>query len=96
MVIGGCRIVKRTRFFSVQLSNYQTIKLSFAKIIVWGNKEGMLARASLLFCRPEYLKKNPLSTELSYLADALVGVLGLEPRMTGPESVVLPLHHTPN
>ena len=24
-----------------------------------------------------------------------VGVLGLEPRMTGPESVVLPLHHTP-
>ena len=25
----------------------------------------------------------------------LVGVLGLEPRMTGPESVVLPLHHTP-
>ena len=25
-----------------------------------------------------------------------VGVLGLEPRMTGPESVVLPLHHTPN
>ena len=25
----------------------------------------------------------------------IVGVLGLEPRMTGPESVVLPLHHTP-
>ncbi len=24
-----------------------------------------------------------------------VGVLGFEPRMTGPESVVLPLHHTP-
>ena len=24
---------------------------------------------------------------------SLVGILGLEPRMTGPESVVLPLHH---
>ncbi len=29
------------------------------------------------------------------LATSSVGVLGLEPRMTGPESVVLPLHHTP-
>ena len=29
------------------------------------------------------------------LAFLYVGVLGLEPRMTGPESVVLPLHHTP-
>ena len=26
---------------------------------------------------------------------SLVGILGLEPRMTGPESVVLPLHHIP-
>ena len=26
---------------------------------------------------------------------ALVGLPGFEPRMTGPESVVLPLHHTP-
>ena len=25
----------------------------------------------------------------------VVGILGLEPRMTGPESVVLPLHHIP-
>ena len=25
----------------------------------------------------------------------IVGILGLEPRMTGPESVVLPLHHIP-
>ena len=31
----------------------------------------------------------------SCLAILKVGVLGLEPRMTGPESVVLPLHHTP-
>ena len=30
--------------------------------------------------------------EISFFS---VGVLGLEPRMTGPESVVLPLHHTP-
>ena len=27
-------------------------------MIVWGNKEGMSLRASLLFCRPEYLKKS--------------------------------------
>ena len=27
--------------------------------------------------------------------DFKVGILGLEPRMTGPESVVLPLHHIP-
>ena len=26
---------------------------------------------------------------------SFVGILGLEPRMTGPESVVLPLHHIP-
>ena len=26
---------------------------------------------------------------------ALVGLPGFEPRMTGPESVVLPLHHSP-
>ena len=32
---------------------------------------------------------------MSYLRILFVGVLGLEPRMTGPESVVLPLHHTP-
>ena len=25
-----------------------------------------------------------------------VGLLGFEPRKTGPESVVLPLHHSPN
>ena len=28
-------------------------------------------------------------------AHCIVGILGLEPRMTGPESVVLPLHHIP-
>ena len=28
-------------------------------------------------------------------ARLVVGILGLEPRMTGPESVVLPLHHIP-
>ena len=30
-----------------------------------------------------------------YLAFCCVGILGLEPRITGPESVVLPLHHIP-
>ena len=29
------------------------------------------------------------------LSTALVGLPGFEPRMTGPESVVLPLHHSP-
>ena len=33
-------------------------------------------------------KKQSIST-------ALVGLPGFEPRMTGPESVVLPLHHSP-
>ena len=36
-----------------------------------------------------------MSRALFELATSSVGVLGLEPRMTGPESVVLPLHHTP-
>ena len=29
------------------------------------------------------------------LVSVLVGIPGLEPGMTGPESVVLPLHHIP-
>ena len=40
-------------------------------------------------------KKIAKCFSLSDLAISSVGVLGLEPRMTGPESVVLPLHHTP-
>ena len=44
----------------------------------------------------EFIKKeNRQVLYFKYLAIVLVGVLGLEPRMTGPESVVLPLHHTP-
>ena len=31
-----------------------------------------------------------------HLSDFLVGVPGLEPGKAGPESAVLPLHHTPN
>ncbi len=38
-----------------------------------------------------FAKKN----ELLQIAKALVGLPGLEPEMTGPESVVLPLHHSP-
>ena len=30
-----------------------------------------------------------------YLSDGFVGLPGFEPGMTGPESVVLPLHHSP-
>ena len=52
----------------------------------------------------QYKKKNRQGLNFSCLAIFCVGVLGLEPRMTGPESVprmtgpesvVLPLHHTP-
>ena len=35
-------------------------------------------------------KKNDLPQKI-----VLVGLPGFEPRMTGPESVVLPLHHSP-
>ena len=37
-------------------------------------------------------KKGVLITQNTFF----VGLLGLEPRKTGPESVVLPLHHSPN
>ena len=33
--------------------------------------------------------------EQRYVVLFLVGLPGFEPRMTGPESVVLPLHHSP-
>ena len=36
-------------------------------------------------------KKGVLITQNTFF----VGLLGLEPRKTGPESVVLPLHHSP-
>ena len=36
-------------------------------------------------------QKRELKTQLSHF----VGIPGLEPGMTGPESVVLPLHHIP-
>ena len=46
-------------------------------------------------CKSVYLLywqiKNAPRKEMRWL----VGILGLEPRMTGPESVVLPLHHIP-
>ena len=38
-----------------------------------------------------YKQKKHLSNERC----SLVGIPGLEPGMTGPESVVLPLHHIP-
>ena len=39
----------------------------------------------------EYTKQKKSSRK----STALVGLPGFEPRMTGPESVVLPLHHSP-
>ena len=38
-----------------------------------------------------YYTKDILTLRMPFF----VGILGLEPRMTGPESVVLPLHHIP-
>ena len=39
--------------------------------------------------------KKQKSYELITFAAFLVGLPGFEPGMTGPESVVLPLHHSP-
>lgn len=39
--------------------------------------------------------QNTKSYELITFAAFLVGLPGFEPGMTGPESVVLPLHHSP-
>ena len=61
------------------------------------------------FFMPSFIpsRQNVISTTLSGIyinkkaspslddAQTVVGILGLEPRMTGPESVVLPLHHIP-
>ena len=40
------------------------------------------------------VEKEKAASEKTHLSPC-VGILGLEPRMTGPESVVLPLHHIP-
>ena len=48
---------------------------------------------AILILSEYYQKTKPLQLILQGLN--FVGVLGFEPRMTGPESVVLPLHHTP-
>ena len=39
-----------------------------------------------------YVRTQKKATQKSCLT---VGILGLEPRMAGPESAVLPLHHIP-
>ena len=46
--------------------------------------------ATLLQTEQSYTTKKRPSKE-----SRLVGLPGFEPRMTGPESVVLPLHHSP-
>ena len=45
-----------------------------------------------------FLSREKKKEHLSFLKDAhsrVVGIPGFEPGMTGPESVVLPLHHIP-
>ena len=54
-----------------------------------------LSRNQSGISREFFKKENRQVLIINYLAIFHVGVLGLEPRMTGPESVVLPLHHTP-
>ena len=49
------------------------------------------------FCRSEYgihIQQKASTRKGKCLKE--VGLLGFEPRKTGPESVVLPLHHSPN
>ena len=41
-------------------------------------------------------KKNPKPLSILGFRNFFVGVPGLEPGKAGPESAVLPLHHTPN
>ena len=41
-------------------------------------------------------QKNNRQASFELLGDCVVGVPGLEPGKAGPESAVLPLHHTPN
>lgn len=48
------------------------------------------------FCRSEYgihIQQKASTRKGKCLKE--VGLLGFEPRKTGPESVVLPLHHSP-
>ena len=47
-------------------------------------------RASPPHANKTQKQKNDLLSKI-----VLVGLPGFEPRMTGPESVVLPLHHSP-
>ena len=47
-----------------------------------------LVKQRLVMCNK---KSSSVKTE-----ELFVGLLGFEPRITGPESVVLPLHHSPN
>ena len=42
-----------------------------------------------------FMRKRKIASACSATCDVLVGVPGLEPGKAGPESAVLPLHHTP-
>ncbi len=44
----------------------------------------------------EETKQRNRKTQKGFPISSLVGIPGLEPGKTGPESVVLPLHHIPN
>ena len=52
----------------------------------------LLGKSSAYYftCKRGIKQKNDLPQKI-----VLVGLPGFEPRMTGPESVVLPLHHSP-
>ena len=42
------------------------------------------------------IQQQKKETSFTGMFPFFVGLLGFEPRKTGPESVVLPLHHSPN
>ena len=51
-----------------------------------------MASATLLQPQPQ---QETAQKKTTLKESRLVGLPGFEPRMTGPESVVLPLHHSP-
>ena len=57
--------------------------------------EAIIAMATILAIKYKLLKNTYKKERLQLKSLFFVGIPGLEPGKTGPESVVLPLHHIP-
>ena len=57
--------------------------------------EAIIAMATILAIKYKLLKNTYKKERLQLKSLSFVGIPGLEPGKTGPESVVLPLHHIP-